>query len=408
MMLIIVYEYCSSDESDTASLDHLSDGEEEIVEVRTKKVEPAPKKKASKMFDDNFLSRIYNGLPKDDFTSEKDHVPKKVNDQDMLGDHWPIHDPTTKWKFMRPQLGERYEGPEQLKRALAYYALANGYKLYYSVNNPKRLLAKCSRDNEDKKCPFRLWASWMQEEKSFQIKTLNDKHVCSRTYEYGSLITSNWVARNYAKKIMVNPTITVRSLIELILKKYKCKVTVSQARRGKIKALQQYETCLEDHYGKLWSYAAEILNSNPGSTCKMGVTSMPDGKTYFSSFYVCYKALKQGWLEGCRRIIGLDGCFLKTICKGQLLSAVGRDGNNQVYPIAWAVVSVENKENWSWFMQCLIDDLGNAAGHGLTIISDQHKVILFTFIKALFYICVHFLTYVCYRVLLKLQRKLCL
>ena len=48
----------------------------------------------------------------------------------MLGDHWPIHDPTRKWKFMRPQLGERYEGPEQLKRALAYYALANGYKLY--------------------------------------------------------------------------------------------------------------------------------------------------------------------------------------------------------------------------------------------------------------------------------------
>ena len=71
-----MYEYCSSEESDTASLDHLSDGEDEIIEVRTKKVEPAPKKKASKMFDENIFSRIYNGLYKDDFTSEKDHVPK--------------------------------------------------------------------------------------------------------------------------------------------------------------------------------------------------------------------------------------------------------------------------------------------------------------------------------------------
>lgn len=160
----------------------------------------------------------------------------------------------------------------------------------------------------------------------------------------------------------------------MVLKKYKCKVSISQARRGKTKALKQYETCLEDHYGRVWSYAAEIQSSNVGSTCKVGVTPMPDGKTYFNCFYVCFKALKEGWLAGCRRIIGLDGCFLKTICKGELLSAVGRDGNNQIFPIAWAVVSIENKENWSWFMKCLIEDLGMEAGEGLTIISDQHKV----------------------------------
>ncbi|GKC80364.1 transposase, MuDR, plant [Tanacetum coccineum] len=105
----------------------------------------------------------------------------------------------------------------------------------------------------------------------------------------------------------------------------------------------------------------------------MSVDPMPDGNNYFSRFYVCFKGLKEGWLEGCRRVICLDGCFLKTICKGELLSAVGKDGNNQIYPIAWAVVNVENKENWSWFMKCLIDDLGIVAGKGLTIISNQHK-----------------------------------
>ncbi|GJY16203.1 multidrug resistance-associated protein 5 [Tanacetum coccineum] len=143
-----------------------------------------------------------------------------------------------------------------------------------------------------------------------------------------------------------------------------------------MRALQQFETCLEDHYGMLWSYDSEILNSNPGSTCKMSVDSMPDGKNYFSRFYVCFKGLREGWLQGCRRVIGLDGCFLKTICKGELLSAVGRDGNNQIYPIAWAVVSVENKDNWSWFMELLINDLGLVSGEGLTIISDQHKGII--------------------------------
>nr|GEW66620.1 zinc finger, PMZ-type [Tanacetum cinerariifolium] len=33
--------------------------------------------------------------------------------------------------------------------------------------------------------------------------------------------------------------------------------------------------------------------------------------------------------------------------KGKLLTAMGRDANNQMFPIAWAVVSVENKNNWS-------------------------------------------------------------
>ncbi|GKF34170.1 hypothetical protein Tco_0107370, partial [Tanacetum coccineum] len=75
----------------------------------------------------------------------------------------------------------------------------------------------------------------------------------------------------------------------------------------------------------------------------MSVYSMPNGKNYFSRFYFCFKGLREGWLQGCRRAIGLDGCFLKTICKGELLSAEGRDGNNQIYPIAWAVVSVKNK-----------------------------------------------------------------
>ncbi|GKD44185.1 multidrug resistance-associated protein 5 [Tanacetum coccineum] len=141
---------------------------------------------------------------------------------------------------------------------------------------------------------------------------------------------------------MINPCMKVKEIIDSILKKYKCKVSISQARRGKMKALQQYETCLEDHYGML--------------------------------FYVCFKGLKEGWLQGCRRVIGIDGCFLKTICKGELLLAVGRGGNNQIYLIGWVVVNVENKDDWSWFMELLINDLGLVSVEGLTIISDQHKL----------------------------------
>ncbi|CAI9282040.1 unnamed protein product [Lactuca saligna] len=58
--------------------------------------------------------------------------------------------------------------------------------------------------------------------------------------------------------------------------------------------------------------------------------------------------------------------------RGQLLAAMGRDENNHIFPIAWAVVAVENKETWKWFLDLLLDDIEMGIGHGLTLISDQH------------------------------------
>ena len=44
-------------------------------------------------------------------------------------------------------------------------------------------------------------------------------------------------------------------------------------------------------------------------------------------------------------------------------------------PIAYAVVEVENKDSWSWFLELLIKDLGGpTVCASYTFISDQQKV----------------------------------
>ncbi|CAI9293268.1 unnamed protein product [Lactuca saligna] len=103
---------------------------------------------------------------------------------------------------------------------------------------------------------------------------------------------------------------------------------------------------------------------------------MPDYTTLFSKFYVCFKAVRDGWLKGCRPVIGLDGYFLKGIVRGEVLSAVGRDANNHIYPLAWAVVCVENKETWKWFIDLLMDDINGGLGAYITLLSDGHKRLL--------------------------------
>nr|KAJ0221806.1 hypothetical protein LSAT_V11C200052110 [Lactuca sativa] len=101
----------------------------------------------------------------------------------------------------------------------------------------------------------------------------------------------------------------------------------------------------------------ELLRSNLGSTCKVGVTNNPDDKNYFKRFYICFKSLSVCWKIGCRKVIRLDGCFLKGQVQGELLTSIGRNANNQVFPIAWVVVDVEKKDNWTWFLELLRDDL---------------------------------------------------
>ncbi|GJX45516.1 zinc finger, PMZ-type containing protein [Tanacetum coccineum] len=58
---------------------------------------------------------------------------------------------------------------------------------------------------------------------------------------------------------------------------------------------------------------------------------------------------------------------------GDILTAVGRDANDQMFPIAWAIVEVEKKDSWLWFLNLLKVDLGMIDGNGWSILSDQQK-----------------------------------
>ena len=64
--------------------------------------------------------------------------------------------------------------------------------------------------------------------------------------------------------------------------------------------------------------------------------------TSFPEVVCLFDGVKKWWLEGCRKQICVNACFLKTFLGGQLLVVMGRDSNDQMHPIAWAVVEGEN------------------------------------------------------------------
>ncbi|KAI5324659.1 hypothetical protein L3X38_033732 [Prunus dulcis] len=89
--------------------------------------------------------------------------------------------------------------------------------------------------------------------------------------------------------------------------------------------------------------------------------------------YVCFTGCRQGFLDGCRPIMGVDGCHVKGSYLGQILTAVGMDGNNGSFPIAYAVFEIKSKQSWIWFLRLLIEDLKITNGLSYVFISDKQK-----------------------------------
>ena len=96
----------------------------------------------------------------------------------------------------------------------------------------------------------------------------------------------------------------------------------------------------------------------------------------FENCYMSLDACKRGFLLGCRPIICIDGCHIKNRFGGVMLTAVGIDPNDCIYPIAIAIVEVEDTNSWKWFLNTLKEDLGIENTRPWTLMSDRQKVIL--------------------------------
>ena len=93
----------------------------------------------------------------------------------------------------------------------------------------------------------------------------------------------------------------------------------------------------------------------------------------FQRLYVCLDACKKGFVA-CRPFIGVDACHLKGHYGEQLITAVATDPNDQLFPLAFAVVEAETKDLWTWYILKLISDVNASSRRRLTFISDQQKV----------------------------------
>ncbi|XP_048138643.1 uncharacterized protein LOC115734876 isoform X2 [Rhodamnia argentea] len=268
----------------------------------------------------------------------------------------------------------KFDDGMQFKDALKKYSVAERREIKFIKNERKFVRAKCADEN----CPWKISASFDARSGSFHVKTYHEEHTCSISFN-NKRVTSSWLAKHYLGPIRAMPTMKTAAFGELIKDQLGLNVSMNQCTKAKLLAFEVLMGNYKNEYAKLWDYAEELRATNPGSMVTLKVEKPNiDSKALFERMYICFAACKKGFLDGCRKVVGLDGCFLKGICKREILCAIGRNANDQMFPIAWAVVRVESGDTWSWFLGNLMWDLNinSTYGQGWVIISDKQKGLL--------------------------------
>ncbi|KAH9649506.1 SWIM-type domain-containing protein [Citrus sinensis] len=230
------------------------------------------------------------------------------------------------------KIGQLFKTIDEFRNVVKVFAIKDGFRLKRVKNEKSRVTLNCAAP----RCTWRIHASPNWNKKHFQIKTYMPEHTCERNNENYEA-NSTWIAATYLHLFRSNTQLPIDVLGSELFKNYGIKCCNQRLYRAKNKAL-------------------ELLGQ--------------DHKASFTELF------RKGFFEGCRQFIGVDGCHLKGLYKGVLLSAVSVDANYGIYPLAMCVVDNENTESWTYFMEKLYEQIGCNGGEGLCFMSDRQKGIL--------------------------------
>ncbi|CAL8164167.1 unnamed protein product [Prunus armeniaca] len=280
---------------------------------------------------------------------------------------------STDWEGYITHEGQKFEGGVcEFRDKLAKYSIENGFKMKYLKNEPRRVTAVCAK-KESNGCEWHVHAVKSNVNGFFYIKNLNNAHSCSglirekRNKAMGSRLVSSIVK----DKVRSNPLVRPIELITDLKENYGLDIPYHVAWYGKESATKDLHGDEELSYAHLPWYVNVLKASNVGSHC---VLDCGEDGSRFQRIFICFKASIDGF-RWCRPMLFIDGTFVTNKYKGTLLGATAKNGNKEVFPFAFAIVSGETVDNWRWFLQRISEVLVDE-GRQLTFISDRHGAII--------------------------------
>ncbi|XP_016192863.1 uncharacterized protein LOC107633778 [Arachis ipaensis] len=203
-------------------------------------------------------------------------------------------------------------------------------------------------------CDWLIRASLIRKKACWESRRYNGKYTCTMgtiSQDHPKL-DSDTIADAIRPLVEADPSIKVKSVIAEIQGRFNYTVSYRKAWLAKQKAVAKV-------FGD-WEVSYQILPV----WLKAMTVKMPRSRVQIKTLPV-YRESEE--------VQGVDGTHLYGKYKGALLVAVAQDGNQNIVPIAFAIVEGEKADAWEFFLTNLRRYVVTIDGVG--IISDRHTSI---------------------------------
>ncbi|KAH7856666.1 hypothetical protein Vadar_004037 [Vaccinium darrowii] len=268
--------------------------------------------------------------------------------------------------------GQLFESPDLFKQAVTIFAALNKFSFKYLDNSRSYYRIVCVV----KGCPWKVTAKCDGECDLVRVIALNNEHVHSALdgTTYKPTIRTKQVGLIFKNKILDKPQFLPRDICKEFEVALGCRLTYNQGWRAKERAKEAINGPPSASFHLVPWMCRRLVESIPNTIAKW--TSTDEGK--FKQLFVSYGCSIAGFNRGCRPVLKLDACFLTGYYRGHCLSASAHDADDGLYPLAYAIVSSENDEDWLWFLENLKEVVG---GRQVVLVTDRNTSLLNGIIK---------------------------
>ncbi|XP_073036545.1 uncharacterized protein [Primulina eburnea] len=285
--------------------------------------------------------------------------------------------------FYNPEKGELHKNmvfrsKKELIAAVKDFSVRCVRREYRVVEStPTLWKVRCKNRSSSMDCGWGLRACLKANLGYFKITKYGDRHTCVSSHvgiDHKNL-DKNMIASNLIGIVHCDPSCEIKFVQQLIKDKYGYEISYAKAWYSLKRAVENVYGTWESSVRILPTYMGALMKFNPGTIVEWRhfPTNNPSIKVLnyvFWAFRPCVDGFRY-----CRKIISIDGTHLYTKYKHKMLIAAGLDANNQILPLAFALVDEESYDSWKWFLDLLCVHVINGLP-GVCIISDRHRAII--------------------------------
>lgn len=269
------------------------------------------------------------------------------------------------WKDGITGVGQEFKSVYEFRDALQKFAIAHRFMYKLKKNDTNRASGRCIVEG----CSWRIHASWDSSAQSFRIKNMNKSHTCGEKSWKSVHPTKNWLVSIIKDRLLDRPHYKPKEIANGILRDFGIELNYTQVWRGIEDAREQLQGSYKESYNQLSWFCEKMAEANPGSTIKLST----GGDRRFQHLFVSFHASRHGFQCGCRPILFLDATSLKSKYHEILLTATALDGDDGVFPVAFAIIDTENYDSWNWFLKQLRSIMPTSPS--ITFVTDREKAL---------------------------------